>query len=222
MQENISPEERLLRLIQGKGKKPLKQDKEIVRQPEPSQPNKVTQDIAVIEEGRAKKFSFSLVNYILIAILLASGAYLLLDFLIIGPGRIERAILDRARIDKETYIPSPSQIQESDLMTSSATSFSDQPVSYYTQAVESDDIFAVPAAETKQLAPEPSILEVIAQFKLQGIISGAQPQAIIEDTKTKQIYFLSPGEGIGEIKVMQILPGKVKLKYHDQEAELSL
>ncbi len=64
--------------------------------------------------------------------------------------------------------------------------------------------------------------KAMPKLKLQGIIAGANPQAIVEDIKTGRVYFLSLGERIGEMELKQILPGKVKLDYHGQEVELSL
>ena len=64
-------------------------------------------------------------------------------------------------------------------------------------------------------------MEMDSKLRLQGIFVGTNPQAIIEDTKSKQVYFLSPGERIGEIELKELLPGKVKLDYYGQETELS-
>lgn len=230
MHDNISPEERLLRLIRGDGRESSRKDEKITKDLDASQSERVIQEQPTLRKkpteksslsgkfnlGKIKEhFSFNQINRILLAIFLILGVYLLADFLITSPNRIEKRILAPL---------APKEIKGVALGVSDKTPAEGRfkPISYYSEPVKSRNLFTTAASKTEQVRPSPSFLEMVSKLKLQGIISGANPQAVIEDTKTKQVYFLSPGERISEMELKEILPGKVKLNYYGQELELAL
>jgi len=201
MQDNISPEERLLRLIRGDQKKAKEKKQKLA----------VSADVSTSRHKIKKAvfaISFAVVNRIFIGVLLVLGIYLLMDFLIINPHKIEETVLTLG------------ELKEASLEELSAALF--KPVAYYTRGVKARNIFTAVSPRLKRGLPSSSFTEKLSKLKLQGIVSGVTPQAIIEDTKTGQVYFLSPGEYIGEIELKEILPGKVKLNFYGQEAELSM
>lgn len=207
MQDNTSPEERLLRLIRGERKESSPQDKKVANDPKASQ----LALSGIFKWVKIKEhFSFNQINRMLLGILLILGIYLLIDFLITSPQRIERKVLNTEEV-AAAALEIPGKIPSSL-----------KPVSYYSQPVKSKNLFTATSPEIKPARPSLTFLEMVSKLRLQGIVSGANPQAIIEDTRTKQVYFLAPGERIGEIELKQILPGKVRLNYYGQEAELPL
>ena len=216
MQDTISPEERLLRLIRKDPKKSAKKEKE----EEVSRGLKVFAKKSLAKRlslsgifnlSRIKEqLSFNLINQFLFATLLILGIYLLADFLIASPNRIEREIL------------AFEEVKDAALEIPAVTSSSVKPVSHYTQTVKLRNLFTASGSKTEKTLPSPSFMQMVSKLKLQGIVSGINPQAIIEDTKTKKVYFLYPGERIGEIELKRILPGEVKLNYYGQEAKLAL
>lgn len=207
MQDNTSPEGRLLCLIRGDHEKLSRSQEQIVKDIELSQSKEVIQKSFSL----SKKFSFSLINQILLAIFIILGIYLATDFLINNSDKIEKRISSFRETTNRSLT----------IQAKADTSL--KPFSYYAEPLKSRSLFAGSPTKTNQGKPSASFLEMVSKLKLQGIVSsGSSPQAIIEDTNTRQVYFLSPGESIGEIELKRILQGKVRLGYYGQEAELSL
>lgn len=197
MQDNISPEERLLRLIrQGQRKSSKKPEKNKKIQALPRQIN------------WSKIFSFELVGRVLFATFLVLSSYLLVDFALTSPGKIEEKALTL------------NQAKGSSLEVAFEAAGKPEPLSFYSKPASSKNIFTAAQKEVKVASP--SFMEMVSKLRLQGVIAAPDPQAVIEDTRTRQTYFLFPGEYIGEIELKTILPGKVILNYYGEEAELPL
>lgn len=189
MQDNISPEEKLLHLIRRKRSKPLSKERER------------TKDTQLIQTQKAK-----LLSRVLLVILLILGICLILDFLLVKPMRIDEIKSELPQVLEK--IP----VAQAQL----------EPLSYYTEPAKSVNLFTASSQSTEEIQPSPTFMQMISSLKLQGIVSGDNPQAIIEDINAKQVYFLAPGDYIGEIKLKEVFPGKVTLEYYGQVAELSL
>jgi hypothetical protein len=97
---------------------------------------------------------------------------------------------------------------------------------YFSGQVGAKNIFAPIAKEESQpqeaVEQGPKLEEVKGQLSLLGVISGATPQAIIEDKKTLKTYFLNKGESFEDIEVGDILDNKVILIYKGKQFELVL
>lgn len=221
MQDNISPEEKLLHLIRGEHKKPLRKEKQLREKIEVSPPKKLTQQVSLIKKTWVRKLSFNLIGGIALVIFLIFGIYLLANFVITTPKKTEQGNLALAFLDSR-YLTGAGKLKDEALQTPEETFVLFKPVSFHKRSVDSEELLTATAFETKQARPESFFTEIVSKLRLQGIISAPNPQALIEDSQTKQLYFLSPGERIGEIELKQILPGKVKLGYYGQEAELKL
>jgi hypothetical protein len=63
-------------------------------------------------------------------------------------------------------------------------------------------------------------IDIMKDITLVGIISGDNPQAIIEDKKVKKTYYLGKGQFIGEMQIEDIQEGKVIINYAGQKYEL--
>ncbi len=199
--KNISPEEKLLRLIRADHKKVPAREQRPEQKPDASAKQNIIQKAALA-------ISFNLINRILVRILLISGIYFLVDFLIVSPNKIEERVL------------AIGELNGADLEEAPAPLF--KPVFYYTKAVKIRNLFTAAKPKSRRGLPSSIFTEMVSKLRLQGIISGVKPQAIIEDIKTGQVYFVSPGDYIGELELKEILPGKVKLNYYGQEAELRI
>lgn len=161
---------------------------------------------------RLFSWSFARANRCLLAIFLILGIYLLLDVLMVNSARIEEMVLEVGEEKPQALAELPQK---------QAVEETTQPLAYYTQAVESSNLFTAEPG-TDLAAPVDTFREQAAKLRLQGIITEPVAQAIIEDTQAQKTYFLSPGEMIGGIKIKEILPGKVILDFQGQEAELTL
>jgi hypothetical protein len=213
MHDNFSPEERLLRLIRGETKKTIKKDENKLFAFDVMPSKQPIRKRQIYNFGKLQhSFSFNLINHLFLFTLLILATYLIIDFFVNRPASIEHRIVTLRGV-KATTLEVPQDIEVGPELG--------KPISYYVQPVTSRNIFTA-SFETKQTPASPTFVEMVSKLKLQGIISGIDPQAVIEDTESKQTYFLSPGEYIGEIELRQILPGKVKLGYYGQEIELAL
>ncbi|MFH1338988.1 MAG: hypothetical protein ABIH40_04025 [Candidatus Omnitrophota bacterium] len=97
-----------------------------------------------------------------------------------------------------------------------------KPYSFYQEAITGRQIFSSSTAEVAQAQSGSTFTEYIKDLNLLGIISGDNPQAIIEDKKTQKTYFLKRGESFGTIKVEGIGEGKVTLELQGQRFDLFL
>jgi type II secretory pathway component PulC len=64
--------------------------------------------------------------------------------------------------------------------------------------------------------------ELMKEINLLGVISGANPQAVIEDKKSGKTYYVTEGQMIGDFQVEEIGYGKIILNYNGQKFELNI
>lgn len=103
-----------------------------------------------------------------------------------------------------------------------------QSESYYLNKVKARNLFGFAdepeeekAAFKEQPKQGPTELETMAKtLKLVGISWSNDPDAIIEDEKAQKTYFVKTGNKINEISVQAIYKDKVILHYRSQEVEL--
>ncbi|MCM8781664.1 MAG: hypothetical protein NC828_01200 [Candidatus Omnitrophica bacterium] len=159
-----------------------------------------------------KILKLEILNIILVFLLLG----LLIYFIPLFFKRPESAIKNlEAKI--KFQMESPNQIEKESIS---------QPFSYFAEQVGSKTIFA--PAVTEEITPKisveegPKLEDVKAQLNLLGVISGDNPQAIIEDKKTQKTYFLNRGSMFDDVVVKDILENKVILIYKEEEFELVL
>ncbi len=104
-----------------------------------------------------------------------------------------------------------------------------RPADYYLQKIRARNIFSLAAQELKpkqvfsneKKAPKESKLQKMAKdLKLVGISWGKDPDAMIENAKTHETYFVKTGSMIEDIQVEAIYRDKVVLHYGTEEVEL--
>ncbi len=93
---------------------------------------------------------------------------------------------------------------------------------YYLEGIKGKEIFT-----SVSLAAAGNVIgvagaDIIKDINLVGIITGENPQAIIEDKKAQKTYYVTKGQLIGEFKVEDIQERKVILNYQGQNYELPL
>lgn len=96
--------------------------------------------------------------------------------------------------------------------------------SYYRQTFTSRNIFKSLSMKTPEAPGKEQLTdgEILKKISLLGIVSGEEPQAIIEDKEGGQTHFLSPGDSFGVLKLEKIESGKVTINYDGVKVELSL
>lgn len=200
MRENISPEEKLLKLIKG--------EKSINLSDKTSQKDK---DGGSAVNKKAQAVNFRLGNNVLfrlaLLLIVISVAYLIGTFIYPWVG------LNKVKLpDPEVASIEQSVERKTDV----------KPYEFYAQGMKNSQIFgsiasqgnAEPAANIKS--------EIIKDINLVGIISGDNPQAVIEDKKTQKTYYVTKGQLIGDLLVDDIQEGKIILISAGQKFELYL
>jgi hypothetical protein len=94
----------------------------------------------------------------------------------------------------------------------------------YQDILASKKIFAPPSASSRKAAVKegPGLRELVKDIRLVGVLPGDNPQAIIEDKKSGQTFFLQKGDNIEDILIKDISAGKVVLEYQQETITLSL
>jgi hypothetical protein len=98
-------------------------------------------------------------------------------------------------------------------------------MSYYTEKVSQRNIFKRGARieEEKKavdLSPSAKALELTQGLRLVGISWSDDPDAMIENTKSSQTFFIKKGSPIGDLKVEDILKDRIVLRYNKELVEL--
>lgn len=100
-----------------------------------------------------------------------------------------------------------------------------RPFSYYDDIIKKRNLFkgiASPREKKNKKTSSQTASELLANYSLKGILSEDSPQAIIEDKKTKQTYFLNKGDSLGGFLIEEINEGKITLDLEGQKVKMSL
>jgi len=208
MKENLTPEERLLRLI--KGEKKQKPPPDLSGQKTAISPDsKPAAKIAAQVAARGYRIN---INRLIPVFFGASVIYLLVSFIYSWIGL------------KEIKLPDVSEEELKELQPKAKEE--PRPYEFYSKGVSQHQIFGSPTGNAKsQDTPAPAVAtdtDLIKNISLVGIISGLNPQAIIEDKKAQKTYYLTKGQALGEIQVEDILEGKIIINYQGNRFELYL
>jgi hypothetical protein len=206
MNDRISPEEKLLRLIRGQKKQsaaitdstPLPQ----LNQPIKSQSKASRQSLL----RRLK----SGLNYRQIIIVVFGLSLIYLAILFIYPLAGSKNISLKQLPAKN---PSELNIQEKERS---------KPYEEYIAGISGRKIFSASPAQGKELPMGVVNSDMLKEINLVGIISGDNPQAVLEDKKSLKTYYLSKGQFMGEFQIDDIQEGKIILISNGQKYELYL
>lgn len=205
MNDNILPEEKLLRLIRGNKNNDLAG-------------NNIDKAPAIALKSASKYFSpclfqrlLTFLNFriMLWVLFIAACIYLVISFIYPWVG------LRGAKF----YRLTPEKISE----FNNASVKDVKPYEFYLEGIGDRRIFANPAKQEtyKELLKGVS-KDLLRDITLLGIVSGENPQAIIEDKLAQKTYYLNKGQFIGELQVTDIGEGKITLDFNGQAFELNL
>ncbi|MFA4888392.1 MAG: hypothetical protein WC628_02305 [Candidatus Omnitrophota bacterium] len=210
MNDSISPEEKLLRLIRGQKKPEAPVEKKAaVLLTERALPQAASSGRVLSAIFPGKK-NFTLPDKAKIAggLFALSCAYLIFSFL-------------WPFFSKDTVkLPKLTAQNTSEVVSSGQ----EEPKSfdYYLQGTRNRQIFKSAYTQAGEKPASAVNLDLAKDFGLVGIIAEENPQAIIEDKLRQRTYYVSKGQMIGEIQVDDILEGKIILNYRGQKYELYL
>lgn len=209
MKDNISPEEKLLRLIRGQ----KKQDTAIDKKPVSINvaPEIKLRDKIPVRTLFKKHLSFLYIHKayeIILVIFVISCLYLLTSFIYswVGLRKVKLPTVVAEKINQEKIEP------KIEVRT----------YEFYLEGIKNHQIFSRgPIAETGKPISGMNA-DLLKDITLVGIISGENPVGIIEDKKTQKTYYVTKGQFINEFQVEDIQEGKIILNYNEQRYELYL
>jgi len=205
MDKDLTPEERLLKLI--KSPKPEAEDKGAgVESGEPV--------VEKIHKGQRPIKMDVNVNGILTVALAA--------VLIVGIGGL---ILKKVFFSQDIQNISVEKTLSASKVKQNPNTPKTKSFSHYSSQIKKRQLFKPLVAQrpkTIKQEPEVKIEDLAKTLKLMGIVDGNPPQAIIEDSKTKQTHFVSEKDKIGKLTVGEVKNGRVILKLEEQTFNLSL
>ncbi len=227
MTKDLGPEERLLRLIKGQHKiqPTLEQPVQIpAAQTAPQQKPETEKRLPVVEKipsvdspsSFSKKIDPFKAAVIVLAVFFIGGIF----YFVSEISRKEQPPIDVEKLialgEKEKTQQTPVVAQETKPEGDTKTEEETPP--------PARELFGAPVTrETAQAMQQgPSISELAKDLALLGVITGGSPQAIIENKKTRQTYYLNEGEDILEFKIKKIDKATVILEHNGETIKLSL
>lgn len=97
-------------------------------------------------------------------------------------------------------------------------------LSYYSEKVSARNIFKRGGKTEEQKksdsSPSAKALELVKTLRLVGVSWSESPDAMVEDTKLNQTFFLKRGQSVGEMQVEDIQKDRVILRYNRELVEL--
>lgn len=201
---SLTPEEKLLRLIKGQNKSDTRSG--INNSASTSQ---ITATANVLKRKQLKTYQpLSLVRGMIAFAFIASSLYLAISLLypMVSLRHFKLPIISLKKTTTDG-IPLKTEKKSYD---------------FYSQNTAGRKIFTNQFFDTQEKATPAANVDLLKDLSLIGIVSGDNPQAIIEDKKIQKTYYLSTGQFIGELKLEEIQEGKIILNYKGEHYELYL
>ena len=206
--DNITPEERLLKIIETPGIQKAK----VYFSAKAKAINLKTLTAWIkslrLDKNIIKKINLRLANKIVASLCGLITLFLLLDFFRVGVNlgsRFEKTLqASKSAITEERRVAIPNVDIEEVLA----------------QAKRRNVFTFLPAPIKAEASLSPDITEIIANLRLVGIIWSNSPQAMIENAKEQRTFLLSQGEQIGQVTIKNIFKDKVVIEVEGQEKEL--
>lgn len=209
MRENISPEEKLLDIIKKGANNTKNTPPEQAEQEAPAEPAPKASLPKKIDIKSAK--TFSILNKFLILAGMCTAAYMIISY--IYPYTPKSGILERVEPEKGGELLA-------------GTPKAPPPASYYTDILSRRQMFKLyevpkpkPSGPPK---PKVTIQQLLAGYTFIGVIFGDVPQAIVEEKRTGQSFYLTAGQFLGEIKIEKIERGRITVSYEDESMVISI
>lgn len=214
MAREFSAEEKLLRLIKKKKKNETpasegeapesapKKEEAVNHREKKSSPLLQLLDVNNI----VKLEHVNILNNVLFIMLIVVLVYLLVDIFVIPPKGI-------GILEGETAEGVREPMEEPEV----------KPYSYYSKALAGKNVFEPLIKEERAPSePEVPVEELMGNLTLLGIVSGENPQAIIEDKAQNKTFFLREGQSAGGILLKKINGEDVTVIYKGEEFNLTM
>ncbi len=233
VQRKSTPEEQLLKLIEGSGAKP--EDSKMAGAAKPKRGSVFGRAPGFIsyfktQWGRREigapwkgisvtTLDIKGINRILMGMIFATVIYLLLDLVILKPSHAN--FLAQVSTSDPVYPVLEKQLQTSE-----------QDLALYKQSFQKRNPFFLPSAQPADESGVPGslamstgstsrVVQALQGLKLVGVsLGGRDPIAMVEDESTGRTYFLRHGQEVRGVKVQSIRQEKVTVTFEGEEGEL--
>lgn len=212
MIDRTFPEEKLLNLIKGDKKKPAAVPQTKTNAVPQATPIGLRLKHFVFLPALHAFVRFRLERFALLC-LLASAVYYL--FIFVFPFSKPEPDISNELKSLSLSAPVSKKIELPEKIGAEAKSYD-----VYAQSLTRRGIFG--SSGNRQDSLDAAPVSTIKDINLVGIISGDNPQAIVEDKKMSKTCYLSEGQYIGDVKIEDIQEGKVILNENGQLYELYL
>ncbi|MCX5687013.1 MAG: hypothetical protein NTW09_06130 [Candidatus Omnitrophica bacterium] len=200
--DELTPEEKLLKIIENPGMVEKKKALPITRNIDALRSWFATFDIKAIIP---KRVDIKTVNKVLAVLCILATLFLISDLLngrVVFKRKLNKILAGTAvsAVAGRTTIP---DVKPEDLIA----------------GTKKRNIFTLEAEKAKPISRS-DIAGAAVELKLVGILWSENPQAMVEDTKAQKTYLVSAGDKIGTVNVKSILIDKVVLSKDTEEWDL--
>lgn len=226
--ERLTPEKRLLRLIETPKKYALQQVKRS-RRGFGSSLDALREFFSFLKEriGLTKRETppnlIKGMNQVLLLSIVGLGLYLVTDWftLSINPVRMSYPTLKTS--PREGATKPLALLEEASSYSEKANSRDIFKLGFKKVTIVKKEEKKLPAPKIKIISPREELQGIIKDWQLVGVAWSKQPEAMIEDIKSGKTYICSKGKQLKKnIVVIEILKEKVILGYKGEKAELKL
>ncbi len=204
MQEHISPEEKLLKLIRHKDRASPKEGEA------KKSSGSALKNPAHLARGEKAVNVIKALDKILLIAASVLSLYIGYEFFFTGK-------------DASALIKEPVEIVK-DAGDNSAPIVkvtAPKPSEYYTQPAQARDLFDTALSKkTNEIKAGSSVPELTKSLRLVGVILGEVSEAVIEDTESRQTFFLRKGESFKNAVIEEIEESKVIISFGGQRIAL--
>jgi len=96
------------------------------------------------------------------------------------------------------------------------------PLEDYLDDISKRDVIRHHLAKARPANSELPYVDSLQHIALAGIVLEDPPQAVLKDTRTNSVFYVTAGALLGEYKVISIEEGKITLEYGDEKIELRM
>ena len=195
--ENISPEEKLLRLIRKSGK-----------QPQRGATEKEASSKNIKPKARNANLRFQSLNRFLLYLFYLLLLVFILSFFFADLVFRKAKVQDNSKQSKGI----------------STEDFKKVPYRDYSESILNKELFGKAIKTAEKKSAQVDIQSIIKDLVLIGILTEEEPKAIIEDKRSKKTYFLKQGGNLRNMRLVEILvdEGKIVLEYQGENFDLYL
>lgn len=212
MTDNIAPEEKLLKLIRGQKKKGSASEiKPVipVGQPHPPLPSQKINKHQAVHIPLEQYLSFFYFRKAIKICFALSCIFLVYSFIY--------PLFGLKKIQLPKVVPQRAIAEKDELPQK------EKPYEFYLEKAKDRMLFGnIAGAGETSASSVAAEAGSIKDINLLGIISGDNPQAVVEDKKSQKTYYVSKGQSVGDFQVEDIQEGRIILNNRGQRYELQI